>query len=134
MAESLRQFVLREGGTPSYLAEPWYNLAGDCIEYHFVPDESYADRVDSVLTVFRSVKTDEIVGCQVKGITALHQILGDFSFHFQAGNASLGVLILGAFYSGTRSRYADSERKRLYDDLRGRLGQDGISREIPVYA
>lgn len=83
MVESLIDFVRRVGGEPGFLAEPWYNIAGDCIEYHFEPDEHFADRVDSVLTVYRSLKTRKIVGFQVKGITALHQILGDFGINIK---------------------------------------------------
>lgn len=132
MAESLRQFVLREGGEPSYNAEPWYNAAGDCIEFHFKPDEFFADRVDSVITLYRSIAKDDIVGLQLKGIAALHQMLGDFSFQFQSKNASLGILILGAYYSGKNSRYADAERRRLYDDLRESLGDEAAKREVPV--
>lgn len=125
MAESLSEFVHRTSGQsePGYDPEPWYNVAGDCMECNFRPDEFYACRVDSVLTLYRSIKTEEIVGFQVKAARAIHEILGDFCVEYRDKQMTLGILILGAFYQGRGARMPDSARRGLYDDLRGRLGR-----------
>lgn len=76
MAENLKEFLENLPCEPGYTSEPWHNRAGDCLEYHFLPGEYYAERVDDVLTVYRSMNDDRIVGFQVKGMSAVTQRLG----------------------------------------------------------
>jgi hypothetical protein len=78
MAENLADFLTELGGSPQFRAEPYYSGNGDCIIYHWRADESYRDRIDDKLTVYRSIATNEAVGCQIKGIRAIKGKLGDF--------------------------------------------------------
>jgi hypothetical protein len=56
-----------------------YDADGDCIEFFMKPDPHYAERADGLLTVYRSQETKEIVGAQIKRVTALcADILGKF--------------------------------------------------------
>lgn len=45
-----------------------YDPDGDCIEYLIKPDNFYAHRVDELLTIYRSEKTDELVGSFIKSV------------------------------------------------------------------
>ncbi|RJP32729.1 MAG: hypothetical protein C4547_13515 [Phycisphaerales bacterium] len=123
MAESIADFVDRVGGPRQFVAEPWLNRAGDCIEWHFVPDAYHADRVDGVLTLFRSDECDaEVVGFQIKGVSALYRVLGDFGVVVGDGAVAVGVLILGAYWTGDD---LDRPRRReAYQCLKQRLGKD----------
>ncbi len=47
-----------------------YDPDGDCIEFIIKPDNFYAHRVDDLLTVYYSEKTDELVGSFIKSIRA----------------------------------------------------------------
>lgn len=65
--------VSAEEDTATFSDEPAYNAAGDCLVV-FLRDEKWlSDRVDSILTVFRSQKTNEIIGCSIKGVSLLAQ-------------------------------------------------------------
>ncbi len=56
-----------------------YDADGDCIEFFMKPDPYFADRVDGLLTVYRSQETKEIIGAQIKRVAALcADILGKF--------------------------------------------------------
>lgn len=56
-----------------------YDADGDCIEFFMTPDAYFAERVDGLLTVYRSQDNKEIVGAQIKGMKALlADILGKF--------------------------------------------------------
>jgi hypothetical protein len=45
-----------------------YDADGDCIEFIAAPDSYYAERIDALVTVYRSQETDEIVGSLIKGV------------------------------------------------------------------
>lgn len=58
-------------GEKRFRAEPWFNVAGDCIEYQTVNEAVVADRIDEKLTIYRSVITDKPIGFKIKGVEAL---------------------------------------------------------------
>jgi len=51
-----------------FRGESWYNQDGDCIVWFFSDSEHYAERINDKITIYRSLKNDKIVGCQIKGI------------------------------------------------------------------
>lgn len=51
--------------------EPWYNEAGDCLEYAATHDEYIGDRVNQYLTVYRALDDRRAVGFKIKGIRGL---------------------------------------------------------------
>ena len=77
MAEDFMRTVLEglEEG-PEFNARPWYNDYGDCVVFHSTDKEGYADRVDDLLTLYRSVETDQVTGFQVKGVAAIVKLIG----------------------------------------------------------
>ena len=42
---------------------------GDCVEFIAKPDPFYGERIDELVTVYRSQANDEIVGALVKGVS-----------------------------------------------------------------
>jgi DUF971 family protein len=56
-----------------------FDADGDCIEFFMKPDPYYAERIDGLLTVYRSQENKEIIGAQIKRVSALcAEILGKF--------------------------------------------------------
>ena len=47
----------------------YYDPDGDCIEFVAAPDSYYAERIDTLLTVYRSQETHEIIGSLIKGVS-----------------------------------------------------------------
>jgi len=58
-------------GPEEFRVRPWYNPYGDCIVFHASEEAGYADRVDGVLTLYRSLDTGSVIGFQVKGVSAI---------------------------------------------------------------
>jgi hypothetical protein len=58
-------------GEPEFKAEPWYNRYGDCIVYQIADEAVVADRVDEVLTIYRSALDNRPIGFQMKGVGAI---------------------------------------------------------------
>ena len=77
-----------------------YVAEGDTLIFYFKDDESYAERVDELLTVYRSLQTREMVGCQIKSVRFILEKLGNFCVGVQDGDLDLRVIFIGyAFVS-----------------------------------
>ena len=63
-------------GKPSFKAEPWYNPYGDCVVYKMANEAAVADRIDELLTIYRSVEDDRAIGFQIKGVLAIIKKFG----------------------------------------------------------
>ncbi len=63
-------------GSPEFTPEPIYNRYGDSIEYLSANEATYAERVDSVLTLYRAIDDDRVVGFKIKDVAALMRELG----------------------------------------------------------
>jgi hypothetical protein len=111
MAKELAEFVAMSKEKPRFLPKPWYNEAGDCVQYYFKNTESYRERVDDKLTLYRAIPTGEIVGCQIKGIRAMLGRLG-------ANDAlPFAALMVMAHFDGEASSYEPKKRRKVYDAL-----------------
>ncbi len=63
-------------GPQEFRAEPWYNPHGDCIIYQTADEAIVADRVDEILTVYRSADDKRPIGFQIKGVSAITRKYG----------------------------------------------------------
>jgi hypothetical protein len=63
-------------GEPVFQAEPWYNPHGDCLVYKMANEAAVADRIDELLTIYRSAEDNRPIGFQIKGVMATIRKLG----------------------------------------------------------
>ncbi len=81
-----------------FVPTAYYDPDGDCIEFLARPDNFYAERVDDLVTVYRSEENDEIIGSLLKGVTPLCQKLLNrfpaFRIVVEDGKAKLGHIFL----------------------------------------
>ncbi len=64
------QAILSQFKKP-FQSQPTYCATGDCIELFFEDTDSYSDRVDCWLTVYKSFDDDKVVGLMVKNVKSL---------------------------------------------------------------
>lgn len=103
----LKDFVSGErGGIP----EPWYNPEGDCITYQTIDEAIVAQRVDEVLTIYRSFENGKAIGFQIKGIAAIVKRFGcdGIAVEFEGvkqevTKISLYALLLAAYETGPKT-------------------------------
>jgi hypothetical protein len=70
----------------------YYSQAGDCAFFLFSDDPYYAERVDSVLTVYRSIESQErIIGAQIKGVSSLLKDAAGGESFLEVGVSSHGI-------------------------------------------
>lgn len=110
------------GGGPEFQPGPWYNRDGDCIIHKLANEAVVADRVDALLTLYRSAEDRRVIGYQIKGVLALIHKFGwdGMAVEYAASgdevrSISVAALLLAAFGEGPntvgrRSAYARSFR------------------------
>jgi hypothetical protein len=100
---------------------PWYNPDGDCIIYQIADEAIIADRIDNVLTIYRSAITEKAIGYQIKGVGALMGIFGldgmlvestEDEQEIKEVGISLYRLLLAAYEQGPKT----IGRRRAYAD------------------
>ncbi len=95
------------GQKPSFSPEPWYNADGDCLVCQTANEAVVGDRVDGVLTIYRSAIDNRPIGFQVKGIAALIGAFGldglsveSCAEHGEITEVSVYALLLAAYERG----------------------------------
>src|SRR5437016_4260862 len=99
---------------------PWYSPEGDCIIYQIADEAIVADRIDEVLTIYRSAISNKPIGYQIKGVAALASRFGwegvlvaSKQGAEELKEISLSALLLAAYEQGPktigrRKAYADA--------------------------
>ena len=119
MAASLMKY-LEKARPRGFKPRPYYGQEEDSLTFYFDNAESFARRVDDVLTLFLSLKGNRLVGCQVKGVRKNLKRLGDFGITIKHGKVRLDLFFhLLAFLAekpAQRRRYRElSERTKDLD-------------------
>jgi hypothetical protein len=86
MAEKLTDFMTAlEASEPPHFTAPQvrYGYEEDSLLFYFRQEESFAQRVNNVITLFLSFEGHEVVGCQIKGLR--HKLLSDGILALQFG-------------------------------------------------
>ncbi len=118
MVEDLTQFL--EGKTAQgFEPRPYYSSDGDFLVFYLRDDEAFAERVDDLLTVYRSIKTKELVGCKIKGVLRLVQTLRNFGVSIEPEDKSLRLSLL--FLSAAFGK--PPECRQYYEEM-GRFSKD----------
>jgi len=113
-----------------FQAEPWYNPYGDCITYQTVNEATVANRIDEILTIYRSAVDDRPIGFQIKGVMALVKTFGWDGFLVstevsdeQVKRISLNALLLAAYEKGPLT----IGRRQAYASVRPPLENDAVA-------
>ena len=67
----LKEFIKELAESNTFVARPRYNRDGDCLVYQTVDEMIVADRIDALLTIYRSAIDDRAIGFQLKDVLAL---------------------------------------------------------------
>jgi hypothetical protein len=107
MEKHFLEDMMKGQGQPEFRAEPWYNPYGDCIVYQMVDVAVVAERVDELLTIYRSASDNRAIGFQIKGV---HAIITKFGLDGLAvaseadsggvRSISIAALLLAAYEQG----------------------------------
>ena len=91
-------------GERGFCATPWFNPHGDCVTFAIANEARIADRIDGILTIYRSAVDDRPIGYQIKDVTAIQRRMGLQAVEIQSEEAqgqliSVSMLLLAAYES-----------------------------------
>jgi hypothetical protein len=106
----LNEFVSGVSRDVPETAQPWYNSAGDCITYQMADEAVVAERIDGILTIYRSALDERPIGFQIKGVAAITRRFGlcGLSVECKANKhelkeVSISALLLAAYGEGPQT-------------------------------
>lgn len=125
-------------GEPGFQKEFWYNPYGDCLELYTENVAVVADRIDDIITIYRSAETKAPVGCQIKGIRALLMHLDANHVRVEVGetqnvvrHVKVEFAVLAALRNSLMLPTAIRHLDR-YADLFGIMGASARGKEVAV--
>lgn len=110
MAQELMEY-LRGRKPRGFAAVPHYFPDGDFVSFYIANKRCFAERVDELLTVYRSFQTRELVGCKIKGVRRLLNGGGSIQVVVYDRPILLDVLIIAA------KNEAPEDAKDVYEEL-----------------
>lgn len=122
MAENLIEY-LQAHPAQGFRPMAHYSHQGDFVIYYFRNAASYAQRIDELLTVFRSFETNELVGCKIKGIQHILRTAGAYGVNADHGQVELKFFIfIGAAMA------SDEAQVKCYEELREKTEHVSLDR------
>jgi len=105
-----------------------YVAEGDTLIVYFKDDESHAERVDELLTVYRSLQTGALVGCQIKSVRSILRKLGGFGVHVDDGDVDVRVLFIAYAFASKKMPPSEmlEELRSAAETSRARLSLDEL--------
>jgi len=97
-------------------AEASYFADGDYVTYFLKNDLYYAERTDDFLTVYRSEKDGEVMGCKIKGVRNLVEMMGDLALIVTVDSVKMGPLLL------TAAMVSREDNRHMYMNLAKNMG------------
>jgi len=94
---------LKTNKPKGFTPRPFYSVEGDSLTFHIKDSESYGERMDDFLTVYKAIGTDELVGCQVKGLLQTLELLGNFGLILEGKEVKLGMIFMACMASTPES-------------------------------
>ena len=85
----------------AFTPSPLYTPEGDSLTFYMKDEESYGERIDDLLTVYRSMETHAIIGCQIKGVRHKLDELRKYSVAVTSNEFELGLLFLAYMANST---------------------------------
>ncbi len=109
-----------------------YDSDGDCIEFIASPDSFYAERIDSLVTVYYSQETKEIVGSLIKGVSKfcdqIQETMPGFKIEIHDGRVQLHHIFRARLWSSRNAE--DSLPTVTYKKLLAMAEETQLEAEI----
>lgn len=75
--KTLREYLEKHPFSEGFKSKPFYSPDGDYIARHMTDEPYYAEQIDKLITIYRSMDTNEFVGYQIHGISCLPDAIED---------------------------------------------------------
>ena len=104
-----------------------YDEDSDALTLYLSNEPDYRQRLNSRVTIYRSMETDELVGCRIKGVLAVLEDLGWFDVSICDGKNTLTILFVA--FHGTFA--TDEQGREAYRQIGEAIRSAGIEVGLP---
>ena len=106
----------------------YYGAEEDALTIYFKEDADYARRINTRVTVFLSLDSDELVGCQIKSIQHVLEDIGWFDVSIKHGRVQVAMLFLAC-----HGEFADEpEAREVYRAIGKEVSRAGLEVRVPI--
>lgn len=106
----------------------YYGEEEDALKVHFSDEQDYAKRLNSRVTVYLSMETDEIVGVQIKNVCHVLEDIGSYDIAIKHGKLELQMLFIAL-----RGEIIEREEDReFFRKLGTKASEAGIKMDVPT--
>ncbi len=125
---TLQQFLKDGEPMGEFRPSPLYTPHGDSLTFYLKDEDGYGERIDDLLTIYKSTTDHEIIGCQVKGVRRKLERLKRLTLTLKAPRLELGLLFL-AYMADADSPEARHQYEWLGEQAKN-LGLELPTREL----
>lgn len=115
MATDLTDLLTAQIGDVAFQPYVVISHEADALTFYFRPDADYSERLTDHVTLYRSLESQELVGCRIKGITGILEDLPNF-LHVDHQGAKLSM-VFWSFRGGL-----DDEARDMFKQLADAAG------------
>ena len=105
----------------------YYGKEEDALKVYFSDEQDYAKRLNSRVTVYLSLETDEIVGVQIKNVRQVLEDIGSYDIAIQHGKLKVQLLFLAM-----RGEIIEHEQDREFFRKLGAKASEAAGLELDV--
>lgn len=113
---------------------PYYDALNDCLTLYISDAESYRERIDRYLTVYRAIEDGKIVGCHVKYVKKLLEAVHAIRIGVKTETMTLGLLLLAVPLVEIDETDEIRVRTRKYREVLEPLSQVAGATKLPELA
>ncbi len=96
MAGELKKLI-EDGLRTPFQSRPFYDPEDDALTFYAKDEDSYARRIDAVLTFFFSMVSHEPIGFEIKGVRDLLDRVGSFGLDLRARRVAVKKIMMGYY-------------------------------------
>lgn len=125
--KSITEFLNEPRQCGDFQPYAYYGDEEDALVVYFKDEPDYRKRINSRVTVFLSLKDDELTGCQIKSVRHVLEDIGDFDVTIKHGKVQVNILFLA--YRNDFSE--DPSAQKMYRSLGKSLSKTPLEFDIP---
>lgn len=124
MAQEMSWEDLAAVDTGKFEVHPHYDSDSDTLSIFIAEDESFRERIDARLTVYRSLATKQVVGCHIKHVKAILDTVQEFNLDVSSGGVTIGILLMGLpLTDGCEPRVLNANYRQMVRPITERAGR-----------
>ncbi len=105
----------------------YYGEEEDALKVYFDNTPDYARRLNSRVTIYRSIDSHELVGIQIKNVRQVLNDIGSFDVGIKHKNTNVNMLFLSAYEEFAKQE----DTMKLFRELGEKVSKSGIEFCIP---